>query len=465
MEKQWWFIFVIVLILGTSGESQTLLNSFEIPLQRPNNLQSIQVGVNEINNEITAFLGDKYKVTAVLFNQAVFFKDSLSTIAPDKKVGTMVGTGFAKNQHPMLFYASEDFKRIHSILFDFNRRATIKKTYELPLETENVVHYFSDKNAFSMITVVIGRDLMKWYYFKDNVLEVIILNLEEVAKDFKDRPSQSLHQFFEIHPFEKIDNRIFNPLFFSCSKSKLYATEKGLMLTFDQRKDATKLITVNREEEVLEHFHYAVPKLDYQNYDSNSYLIDGYLFQIAANKKELALTVMNFNNKEVVKTYRVLEKENIDFANSDLMLLVDGQSPRTFRKTKPFLSSLNDSDLGVSVHTIRNQYHVQLGGRKWVMSSGDYLFGVLSAVAGLDDFGTNWNNAKMMYFDTLFDEEFNYVKSGERRFSQDYVSFFVYDEKINLMAPTVYYQDALLLAYYDRKEQRLMLRKFEDDLY
>jgi hypothetical protein len=465
MKQQWWYRFVFMVMLSISGLGQTLLNSFDIPLQRPNNMQSVLVGVNEKNEEITAFVSDKYRVTAVKYNPAVFFKDSLSALSPDKKVGVMLGSGFAMNEHPVLFYVSEDFKRVQSVLFDFNRRATIKKTYELPVEGENVISYFSDKNTFSVLTVVKGKDLLRWYNFKDNTLEVMLLNLEEVAKDFKEKPSQLLHVFFEMHPLEKMDTRIFNPLFFACSKSKLYFTPQGLTLTFDQRKDATKLIVVNKEEGTLEHFHHATPKLDFQNHDSNSFLMDDLLFHLTAHKKELLFSVKNISTNEELKSYRLKEKQPLEIANTEMLSIIDGQRPRTFKNMAPFLSALSGTDLGVSVHKIRDQYHVQLGGRKWVMSSGDYVFGVLAAVAGSGDLGVDWNSAKMVFFETLLDEEFNYVKSEERRMAQDYLSFFVADEKISLMSPVVFYKESLIMAYYDRKEQKLILRKFEDDLY
>ncbi|MFN3756952.1 MAG: hypothetical protein ACK4RM_08345, partial [Flavobacterium sp.] len=87
MKQQWWYRFVFMVVLNISGSGQTLLNSIDIPLQRPNNMQSVLVGVNEMNDEITAFVADKYRVTAVKYNAAIFFKDSLSAISPDKKVG------------------------------------------------------------------------------------------------------------------------------------------------------------------------------------------------------------------------------------------------------------------------------------------------------------------------------------------------------------------------------------------
>lgn len=465
MAKQWWFSFFFTVMLSTFGVAQTLLNSFEIPLQRPHNKQGMKVALNQSNDEIVTIVADKYKVTAALFNRAVFLKDTLSTFPPPKNLESIVGLGFAQNQHPVLYHASEDFKTIQSVLFDFNRRATVRKTYNMPLDNENVVYHFSDRNSFSVLTVVKGKDHLKWYLFQDNELDIVLINLENVASKFKERPSQSLSQFLEYHPLEKIDTRIFNPIFFACNKSKFYTHEEGLTFTFDQRKDSTQMVVVNRVKGTLELFHHASPKMDYQNYDSNSFLMDGFLFQLAANKKELVLTIKDLSKNEIAKTYHVLEKETIEFANSELMQLVNNQPPRTFRKTKPFLSALNGSDLGVSVHVVRDQYHVQVGGRKWVLSSGDYFFGVLSAVAGIDDLGTSWSNAKLMYFDTLLDEEFHFVKSHEKRFAQDYASFFIEDERITLMAPTIFYQGGLLMAYYDRKDQRLVLRKFEDDLY
>lgn len=465
MAKQWWFSFVFTVMLSTFGVAQTLLNSFEIPLQRPNNAQSMWVGVNESNQEITTFVSDKQKVTAIQFNRAVFFKDTLSTTPPDKNLGTMVGMGFAENQHPVLFYTSEDYRIIQSLLFDFNRRATVRRTYQMPLQSENLLYYFSDRNAFSVLTVVKGKDHLKWYYFKDNALEVMLINLEEVAQRFKEKSSQTLQQYLELYPLERVDSNVFNPIFNSCNKSKFYVHDQGLTFTFDHRKDATQMIVVNKENETIDIFQHSSPKMQDQNFDLNSYLIDGFLFQIAANKKELALSVKNLNTKEIVKTYRVSDDQPIDFANSDLMLLMDYQAPKTFKKTKAFLGALSGSDLGISVHKINSQYHVQVGGRKWVMSSADYFMGVLSAVANTGDWGTDFNNVKVVYFDTLLDKEFNFVKRDELRFAQDYVSFFVEDEKITFLAPTVYYQGGLLMAYYDRKEQRVILRRFEDDLY
>lgn len=159
MKKILFALFVLTTFTASFG--QTILNSHSINLRGSRNNHQILNAVN-LQKEVFSFASDKEKLTVLKYNEALFFKDSLSLNRPDKEYEFIAGYSFENNGNPRVYWASKDFKKVKSIMFDFDSNTSKIDDFQFAFTDESILNIFSENNFFYILTLPKAKDSLKF---------------------------------------------------------------------------------------------------------------------------------------------------------------------------------------------------------------------------------------------------------------------------------------------------------------
>lgn len=449
---------------------QTLLTSIDLDLKKASFHHRTLTAVNSKNNEVFVFASDKDKLTAIKYNSFIFFKDSLSTNRPDTNFEQMSGYSFNEEGTPEIYWTENNFKKIKSISFDLKTRKTAENLFEIPFEKEHILSSFSENNSFYIMTVSKTEDELKLYVFQDGKMKEKFLDFSAFKiVDTKNKPLK-LWSVFDENPLEKIEIDELNSLVYATSKTKFYVLDDKIILTLDHIVSETQIFEINLQNYKLEEKKIAQEILKTGSGKSNSYLSDGKLYQLKVNKNELLLAVKNYKSGELINTFTTSKDEMIAHKNSPLFSQTGNQRQREFKNTKKFLERLEDSNIGISVYEAQYNSFITIGGIRDVASTGGILLGIASGVGAVasgtsvfvNDF-MDEESLQVNYFETHLNPKSQYFKKEQEILASDYVAQFLDQKKDISLASTFKFKDHYILGYYDTKEKKYVLRKFQDD--
>ncbi|RZK06772.1 MAG: hypothetical protein EOO46_15090 [Flavobacterium sp.] len=459
------------LCFTTLSFAQTLLSSIDLDLKKPSSNHRSLHAVNAVNNEIFVFASDKEKLTAIKYSSFVFFKDSLSGNRPDKDFEQMSGYSFNEEGTPEVYWTRTDFKKIKSLSFDLKNRKTAENVYELPFEKELILSSFSENNSYYIMTVSKTEDELKLYVFQNGKMKERFIDFS----GFKilDVKSNRLKfwSVFEENPLEKIQVDELNSLVYATSKAKFYAFNDKIIFTFDHNVTETQIFELNLKTYKVEEKKIAQQSLKTGTGQSNSYLSNNKLYQLKVNESELLVAVKNYNTGELINSFTTSKEEIIAHKNSPLFSQTGKQRQKEFKNTKKFLERLEESNIGISVYETRYNSFITIGGIKDVASTGGILLGLASGVGAVASGGSTVFMDEFMYdgvlqvnyFETHLDLKSEYLKKQQEILATDYVAQFLDQKKDISLASTFKFKDHYILGYYDTKEKKYVLRKFQDD--
>lgn len=450
---------------------QTLLTSIDLDLKKASSHHNALNIVNSKNNEVFIFASDKEKLTAIKYNSALFFKDSLSTKSPDKNFEQMSGYSFNEEGTPEIYWLQTDFKRIQSISFDLENHTTIENTFELPLEKELVLSSFSENNSFYIMTVSKTEDELKLFVFQNGKMKEKLIDFSEFKiVDIKNNPLK-LWSVFEENRLEKIETDELNALVYSTSKAKFYVLKDKIILTFDHNSSETQIFEINLNTYKVVARKIVQATLKTVAGRSNSYYSNAKLYQLKLNENQLLLTVKNYNSGALINSFDTSSEEVISYKNSALFSQTGNQRRKEFKNTKKLLERLNVCNIGLSVYETPSASFITIGGQRDVASTGGILIGVASGVAVVASGGSNSfidtslysGSLQVNYFETHLDLQSNYLKKEQEILASDYISQFLDQNRAISLPSTFKFKDYYILGYYDAKAKKYTLRKFQDD--
>jgi len=461
MKKLLFTLFVLTTFSASFG--QTLLNSHAMKLRGSRNNHQILNAVN-LQKEVFAFVTDKEKVTALKYNRALFFSDSISMNRPEKDFEFMAGYSFENNGNPRIYWASSDFKKIQSVMFDFESNTTKVDNFQFAFTDESILNTFSENNLFFILTLPKKEDQLKIYAFRKG--EIYERTIDFSANKFIDEKGKTItfQELIRKNGLELIDTKLLNPLFQSVGKSKMYIEGAKMILTFDSGIQ-TQILQVDLNSfSVTEQ---VIPQLILvKSGKFNSYFHQNKLYQVKTNAEELALAATDLKSGELVKKYYAETKDTISFRNSPLFSQTGNQKARVMKNTKKFLQRLANTDVGLSVYKTPNATMVTVGGVRSVSSTGGIMIGISAGVAMAatgGDFSSLFNEESLQstYFESLFDDKFEHQNKPQGSLATDFIAQFMAENDLNLQ--TVFpYKDYFILSYYDSKKKEFVMRKFED---
>lgn len=463
MKKLLFALFVLTNFTASFG--QTILNSRPLELKKSRNNHQILTAVN-LRKDIFAFASDKEKVNVLKYNKFLFFSDSIFINRPEKEYEFMAGYSFENNGNPCIYWASEDFKKLQSVTFDFENKTTKITDFQFAFIDESILNTFSKNNFFYILTLPKNDDQLKIYALRKG--ERYEKTIDFSAYKFTDGKGKtvSFNELILQNGLEMIDSKTLNPLFQTVGKSKMYIEGNQMILTFDATSQTQVLKIDLNAFSVSEQI---IPQqMLVKTGKSNSYFHQNKLYQLKVNAEELAVTAIDLKSGEILKKYYADTKDTISFRNSPLLSQTGSQSGKPIKNTKKFLQRLDASEVGISVYQTKNATMLTVGGVKNVNTTGGILLGITAGSAMIatgagGDISSFFNDGTLQsnYFEGLFDAKFEHQNVAQLPLAFDAIFQFLSENDVTLQSVFAF-ENYYILSYYDSKKKEFVMRKFED---
>lgn len=462
---------VFYLIFSLHSFAQVIQSAQPLELKKSSYYHTSLAAPGADYSQLVTFVADKENLTALRYNNVLFFTDSLTTTRPDTDYDFMAGYSYEGDKAVTVYWASANYTEIQPVSFDFqNGKAVAHTPLELALREETVQATFSANDAFYIITLPKNnkeKNVLRVYAFRNGTLETRTVDFSGTELRSISNKELTIVDILETYPIQQINTRAFNYLPDTAAKAKLYIQNGQVALTLDHNAAYTYIITLNLNDYSLSDRQLLQPKLDKPG-EANSYLLNGLLYQLKLNDEQLALAATEVETGEIIKTYTAGKDEEISFKNSDLLSQTGGQRPKMFKDTRRFLKRLANTDVALTVYETPNDIYIMAGGVRNVMHAGTILLGSAMILAGgspdIADELLDTDNLQVVYFESLFNVDFEYLAYQPARLAVDYLSEFMAANERDMQLVTVFtFGYDIIVSYYDAKAEQYIIRKFTDD--
>ena len=464
-------ILTTLLITGClqSAFSQVVLSTHNLDLKKSRDHHEILAAPEAKNRGVVVFASDKNTVTALQYTRVLYYKDSLATSRPDAdEYDFMAGYSYNESGQPSAYWASADYTKIQELHFDFETKTVTDYSFALPFTDEQILSTFSENNYFYIITLPKLGSKLKLYAFYEGRYLLRLLDFSTFAFKDADNNPTTLSKLLGQYSVQKID-KAYTPLPPAAAKVKLYVSEKTIQFTFDQNPAYTQVFTVNTSTYgVTEKI---IPQLVVDEGTSNSFLHNDKLYQVTLNDKELMISATNAVTGQLLKSYEATKEDTITFKNSPLLEQTGNRKSNEFKNTKKFLRKASSGDAAVSVYQTPNDIMVVTGTIRNITPTGDLILGAMmtgaviaSGVGNGDMSGMFPGNTQSIYFESLFDDNFNHKPLPQQRLAADYIGQYIAGHEKAVSMETVFkYDYYYVLGFYDVKAKKYVMVKFQDD--
>jgi len=459
---------IILLISFQYSWSQTKIASTGLELEKGTGQQQLTQFLQPLTDELFVSAADKEKITLFKFNRALFLADSLET-PKDKIYANFIGYSFPENGETVVYYSSNDSKKIMAFTFDYNNRKARPHLFTIPFKFEQILCQFSTNNRHYILSLNRYEKHIKCYVLVGNSYQEHILNLSDFKANVTKNNTVSIVDYIENSSVQVIDNTMFNPLYSGSYKVKLYPQGNKIILTIDSSSALTQGLEIDLNSFEITEKVFLKPDIGEVIGNSNSYLFQDKLFQINSSATQLILRIQDYNLKETAVEYRFNDKETADFKNSPFLIQTGNRPVRALKKSKKFLSRMRNKSAGITVYESENDFLVTIGGTNTVLSTESLIFGSLFSAGSVLASGEVYipelysdQIPQNVFFECRFDESLKPKNLNFYPLANDYIGRFLDENRSISVYHVVKYQDFYLMSFYDAKEKQLILRKFEN---
>lgn len=440
--------------------------------------------VNTKDDSFTVFLSRKADVEAYNFNKEMEIQGRMvSTLLPSK-YNIPLG-GRIDNKVYTLFFSNKNKTKFAGINFDFNTKVSTSFDIDINLKTEKFLTHFNYKDQFYLVTISYREDYLNLYLFESSSSfekKTIDLSNHEVYRtasytvplyqafsaDLITRPIYKIHWVQKDVPYS-LDSM--------SSLYKLYLTGDSIQFISDINSNFTQVITYDLIKENVEVRQFDQPIFEREDTMSNSFLSNGLLYQFRINPKELALSISDFNTREVLKEHRIKKKENLYLSSGPIRQRGGRYKKyRELEKTAQFLRKVGNGYPSIYVDQKGSTQKIVLG------SVNEIDNGALQALAFVNPFTAvasigsvtlffnpvalamfRASDTKAVYITGYLDENFQTIQVTERDDIFYRVTDYLKQEKTKryTAADIFQYKGYFLFGMLDKKTEQYSLRKFE----
>lgn len=255
-----------------------------------------------------------------------------------------------------LFVKNKNNRTFGSILYDFDNNLSDEKEFDLKLKNERYLQSFSKDGKFYFITIKEKSSTFHIYSFShDGNFKKKEISLENKTFRNKHNTPTSLYEVMaeKTTPADDFEVVMIYPDLPSTIQTtrsllKMYPAPEGVVLTIDKSPSMTYYLTFDVNNSTVKFDGFLKPLLtntsEYSR--SNSFVTNGVLFQVIANKKELSFEAKNIATKEKLISERTSKNENVDYKNSPYY----GLGSRTIKDddSSKFLNQLGSNCVGIT---------------------------------------------------------------------------------------------------------------------
>lgn len=465
MKKSLW---IVLLLAFQFNWSQTKIASTGLELKKGSDHHQLTQIHQTISDELFVCASDKEKITLFKFNRALFFVDSLQ-IPKQKTYSNLIGSSFPENGNAVLYFASDNSKKIIAASFDFDNQKSTSHVFTITFKDEEIITHFSTNNRFYILSHNRYEKYIKCYILDGNSFEEKVLKLDKFQAHLTKNNTVSVVDYIQNSSIEVVDNTIFNPLFIGAFKVKLYPKNDKIILTIDSSSVLTQVLEIDLNSFEISEKAFPKPELKDVIGNSNSYLFKDNLFQVNADRDQLFITIQDYAQTKNVVQYHFNSSDEVEFKNSPFLIQTGNNPVKELKNSKKFLSRLQNKSVGLSVYESENDLLLTIGGTNTVISTESILFSSLFSVGSVLASGEVYipelygdQVPQNLFFECRLDASLKPKKSSFFPLATDYVNYFLEDNNSISIYHLIKYHDFYLMSYYNAKEKQLQIRKFED---
>ncbi len=462
-------ISLLFIGLSLSVSSQEKIIEFYNSLKKTESvLEGVIPIVNQNNDEISIFIADTKKVYGYLLGSDFELKKKLGSDDRDRKYKIPIGNSLSTNNDYRVYLSNKKLNEFVSINFSYENNNSRITKLDLKLEDEMFVQTITYNNKFYLMTIVKDSSIINVYSFNDDA--EYVKNIIDLSKEkFTNRKNKEISLYKLLskagsNNSVKITENNPNSLGITTVLSKVYLIGNKVILSFDQNRDYTQIITIdlntfeNKYKKFTKPFNDTKPSLK----NTNSFIKDDYIYIIGATKNKLTFLIKDFKTKTLVKEYSTRLNDLILFKNTPILAVssnIYGILYVESNKTKKYLKDLVAKDIGVSVYKINNLYQISLG------CNEPLKLNAIQTLMGLNKIEafSSYTNSKLVYIQGLFDANFNHVEGDVFKNVFDKIINFKNERDYSAKGKKVFkYKDFYIFGNYYYNSKKYILRKFKE---
>lgn len=398
--------------------------------------------------------------------------------------------------HLIVFFNTTSSSKITRLKLSLTGNGTETDRIEVGASNERYLNSFSIDNKFMVLQSIKNtNDLVLHSFAADGTLASTKYDLS--AYKFSLEEGDDLATILKQSRPEYIEAKIPNPLEVASSKAKIFKNDSALVLTVDNEKYRTSLISLplTHGKASAKFINDGFIDCDQSlTYSSNSYIYQNLLYQFKVCQTAMTVTISELASGKVVKTFAVQREGEINFKNTEIIQEgseTDADAKRELSKTKQFLRKCSYSNAAISVFPQRDEIVMVVGSFKEISRGGPGMMGMsapgttMSTPGGTVTMPSSYNPVyvgygaykftKAVYFKSklkpatlehspglVFDDAFRRIKKYSEVHLQEKNYMSAGDiTSVPLIAETLFKKgDWYYLGYYDKEKKQYTLREF-----
>lgn len=455
-------ILLYFLFLSFPFFGQIRLSDVSVELKRSSDYHQLITNVNPETSDIFTFASDKEKLFGAKFNDFVFLSDSLTTKKPFN-FRYMMGCGFAENNHPISYWATEDLQKFIGVEFDYSSRTTKTVEYPLNLKDNSIFTDFTEKGILYFLTEKKDSKSLQLITLKGHKVVETDLDFSKFTIENQNQKKTTLLELFKENGITKIDGKSFNSFVPGSSPIKYYIRENTLVITLDTSIRRTQIFEINLTTFEIKEIIFNQDIVSKDIKQTNSLLVENYLLQLLSSKERFEINIVNYVDKSLIKSFVITESNPLPFTNTTFYSQIQNNTPQDLKTIKRFLKKLSTSSLGASLYNFNGKYVATFGGHKTINRNSDVLVDLIGAAYGYDAINVSGNYIEQnLYFDVTLNSTFEQTSPINEQLYIDKISRFTAQNRDVSYEHYFPYKDYYILSYYDKNSKQIVLSKFTD---
>lgn len=474
-------LLLILSIMTVSG--QRLVGEFNDFFVGKKKQKHALVISDHNNDDLTFITQEADSINVFLLDKDYTIKNTSSSSFLGKPYINCLGYSTTDNSYEV-FFSNKKHKKFGVIKYDLNTNVIHKEFLDFNIKKElfldtfiynNKLHLISFKRLSSTIYIYTFESSSKISKHTFDFKDVVFTNRNFIDMSVHTQLGPENGNFSAIRSDSPVTISITSKLV------KIYPRNNILSFTFDADFKDTKICNINLE--TFEYSFKSIPKPLRSNTkirNSNSFLLDTTLFQVASSSKKFAFTITNLSTSEVIKSILVDKEDTLHFKNSPIIqdksfpFVKNNKIIRKLEKTSKFLRKISNARLGISAQKIDTVFTVNIGSVVDAYKGGYGGFSVNAAgtpgmivgsTIGFSGYQTqnyrNYQYQKSTFINCLFNQEFNSTYGDIPKNSFDKMLEFEKNYK-DLSAKNIFiYKGLHHFSFFDPKTISYKIYQFE----
>lgn len=483
-------ITLLFILVKMSVFSQYETISFKMTSE---NQEGAYAVADKKNKKIVIFINEPLKIKAYYLNEQMILTDSLAADEKNNNYKKLIGHNINNNSY-RLFWTTKDNSQVMTQVFDFETKIIKLEYHNLNLTTEKIIQKFSTDTNFYVTTINKKTNSLKFYVF-DNFgrMEEKIIDIKNLKFVKANHQHVTFYEILNEHistnekimTIQYVNSEYPQAVTESSKKRKFYLNDDVMYITFDNNLQFTQILAVDLKSFTASQklITQTIDEIDVTN--SNSFLQNGGLLQIASANKEFNLTFKSLNN-DLLKNFKASNIKSIDFKNTQFLNSYDnyGHTIEYDDDQSKFIKALNLNYLGISCYKVNDNYLLTIGAVTDVQtkngtnaSSSIFISGAIPAFAFaltsyiVDDLLTKqitpdivypYLNRRVNSVNCLFDSNNNHVVKKLNVVVFDKIQEFNSKTKANPTRTFFKFENDFYVGQYEKIQQAYFFRKFSN---